>query len=400
MKNDIVYLNSGNEFQPASRADLTPPTLDLLPPFVFSVQCTERRGFFLRRIDDLDVPAKLYGKTNEQAERIMTTFESRDGTTGVLLTGEKGSGKSALGKRLAQLAQQRNMPVLVINSAFRGEAFNQFIANINQPCVLFFDEFEKTYDPSEQSELLTILDGIYKSKKLFLMTCNDSYRINSFMMNRPGRIYYKMVFAGLDKEFIAEYCADTLKNMDNLKGVMGVASHFTAFSFDMLKALVEEMNRYDETATQAMKYLNMEPDRWVADSFKVSMLKGGEPIKSQGMSESWISKAPITLREGYQFVAFGAKVVPFDEDSIPEGTEEKAAKQMQIDHDNAERARVDALLTDGCVAEDIVARLDKNKVVSSNHVTGIFELGTDIEDITIKFERQVAKQEEANYDLF
>jgi hypothetical protein len=58
--------------------------------------------------------------------------------------------------------------------------------------------------------MLTLLDGVFPSKKLFILTCNDKWRIDKHMRNRPGCIFYMLDFKGLDADFIREYCEDRL----------------------------------------------------------------------------------------------------------------------------------------------------------------------------------------------
>jgi hypothetical protein len=150
--------------------------------------------------------------------------------------------------------------------------------------MVLFDEFEKVYDSDEQEEMLTLLDGVFPSKKLFVLTCNDKWRVNQHMRNRPGRIFYMLDFKGLDAEFIYEYCQDNLENQDNIDSVVTLASLFSEFNFDMLKALVEEMNRYDESAQEAMKMLNAKPEFDDGSKYKVTVVPvGGSPLTPEQM---------------------------------------------------------------------------------------------------------------------
>jgi len=80
------------------------------------------------------------------------------------------------------------------------------------------------------------------------------------MRNRPGRIYYMMDFKGLTQDFIIEYCQDALKNKSYIDKICNITSLFSEFNFDMLKALVEEMNRYDESPEDALIMLNAKPE--------------------------------------------------------------------------------------------------------------------------------------------
>lgn len=215
---------------------------------------------FLEQIDSFVLPKKLYGNTIRHARRIIDTFMSRDVSTGVMLNGEKGSGKTLLAKDLSVELANLNIPCIVINSPWCGDKFNQFIQSIEQPCMVLFDEFEKVYEPAQQEAILTLLDGVFPSKKLFVLTCNDKWRVDSHMRNRPGRIFYLLDFKGLDQDFVREYCRDNLNNQDYVEKVCQVSTLFSEFNFDMLKALVEEMNRYNETPQEAIQMLNAKPE--------------------------------------------------------------------------------------------------------------------------------------------
>lgn len=232
---------------------------DNLPVGTYTVGAHPMRGWYLKPITDFDISGKIYGKTTRHAERILSTFTSRPHSTGVLLNGEKGSGKTMLAKMISQKAAAMGISTLVINTAFCGDSFNTFIQSINEPCVIVFDEFEKVFDEKEQEATLTLLDGVYPTKKLFVLTVNDKYRVNSHMRNRPGRIFYMLDFKGLDAAFIQEYCEDRLNNKAYIPQVCRLTLLFDSFNFDMLKALVEEMNRYEESPNQAMEMLNAKP---------------------------------------------------------------------------------------------------------------------------------------------
>ena len=231
-----------------------------------------KQMFYLEQADDFVLPAKIYGDdNNKHAERVLDTFEKRLLSTGVLLSGVKGAGKTLLAKKISVLGQERGYPTIVINDKWHGDEFNSFIQRINNRAIILFDEFEKVYEWHEQKKLLTLLDGVFPTKKLFLLTSNSGRDITSFLKNRPGRVYYNFQFGVLEPEFVREYCEDVLKNKDNIEDVVNYVKIFPYFNFDMLASAVEEMNRYGENLAQVLNILNIEPEMDQEDTYELTL---------------------------------------------------------------------------------------------------------------------------------
>jgi hypothetical protein len=282
-----LFLKSGKNFKVSSAEALN--IHETLPVGTYTVGFDACSGeYYLETIDSFEIKGKLYGDTNRNAERILRTFSDREVSTGVLLTGEKGSGKTMLAKRISNLAAAEGIPTIVVNQDWCGEAFNSFVQMIGQPAVIIFDEFEKVYsERGKQEALLTLLDGVYSSKKLFLLTCNNKWKLNTNMRNRPGRIYYMLDYHGLDQDFIREYCEDILNAKEQISMVCAVTQVFSAFNFDMLKALVEEMNRYGETPAEVLKFLNARPDFNEQGNYKVKLIVKDEVVKLHARCKKW-----------------------------------------------------------------------------------------------------------------
>jgi ATPase family associated with various cellular activities (AAA) len=251
----------------------------VLPPENFIVKFDDfRNQFYLEEVESFSISGKLYGDVEKNSNRILDTFADRPNATGVILSGEKGSGKTLLIKKISIDGANIGYPTIIINSQFCGDIFNAFIQNIDQPAIILFDEFEKVYDKEGQEAILTLLDGVFPTKKLFMLTCNDKWQIDIHMRNRPGRIFYMLEFEGLQVEFIREYCEDNLINKDHIENVCKISSVFEPFNFDMLKALVEEMNRYNEPAQEAIRMLNVKPEYSSNGIFDIKAYKNGIDI--------------------------------------------------------------------------------------------------------------------------
>jgi hypothetical protein len=275
------FLRNGSSFRIANEENMD--IHDRLPAGNYTIQQDQFGNLFLDKIDSFNITGKLYGDIDNRASRILSTFENRTASTGVLLTGEPGSGKSLLAKLLCYRASQANIPSIIISQPWHGEKFNSFLQSINHECVVLFDEFEKVYDSEKQESLLTLLDGVFPSKKLFVLTCNDKYRIDKHMRNRPGRIFYTLDYKGLDDAFIREYCEDNLNQKHYADQICNIAAMFSAFNFDMLKALVEEMNRYNESPDQSLGMLNVKAEYSAETDYIVSVETSGGKIIPQDL---------------------------------------------------------------------------------------------------------------------
>ena len=283
------FIKNGNIFRPTDESHLD--IHNEMPAGNYVIKVDANGIMYFEIVDNFEFKSKRYGSNEQNTNRILSTFLSRENSTGVVLTGEKGSGKSLLAKTVCMEAAEQGITTIIINAAYRGDGFNTLIQQIEQPAIVLFDEFEKVYDREEQEDLLTLFDGVFPSKKLFIITCNDKWRIDDHMRNRPGRVFYMIQFYGIEPEFIKEYCEDNLKNKSHIKKICNISTLFSQFNFDMLKALVEEMNRYDETPEQALKILNVRPEFSADATYTVELKCKGKILNNDerfGIPKEWM----------------------------------------------------------------------------------------------------------------
>lgn len=239
--------------------------LDKLPARIYSVEFAQLLGYYLSIVkDQFEVPAKIYGRTNKRAEKILYSYQDRDAATGVLLTGDKGTGKSLLMSLIANKAiTELNLPVILIKNPYIGSDFTNFVENIGE-CVLIFDEFGKMYSNSKHSEgptqndLLSLMDGVDKTKRLSIFTENSDWDISEFMLGRPGRAYYHIRHKKLDEASITGYCEDHNVSSEIVDEIVDLSRRSRLFSFDMLQSIVEEHIRFGEHVEDIVDDLNID----------------------------------------------------------------------------------------------------------------------------------------------
>ncbi len=255
-----IYGKMGPYIFPQKERNEVP--LKKLPTGIYTVEYIPMQGFCLKECNDFVMSGKIYGNLENRTNRIINTYLDRAKkhiSTGVLLTGIKGSGKTLLVKNLAKEFLPMGISTIIVNSPFCGTEFNNFMATFEEPVCVTFDEYEKVYhEPQAQEQLLTLFDGIFASNMLFILTCNKKHLVDDNMINRPGRIFYNYDYSGLDETFVREYLEENLKDKSQIEPfVRYVSNNIQELNFDMMKAMVEEMNRYDETLKEVVTHLNV-----------------------------------------------------------------------------------------------------------------------------------------------
>jgi len=213
------------------------------------------REYFLEKTDDFTLPSKIYGDTESLAKRYLNTFEDSKKNLGIGLTGLKGTGKSLLAKQVCIFAE---LPVIIITEEFSGSDFSSFLSNIKQESVVFIDEFEKVYENRDaQESFLSILDGVFMGKKLFLFTSNETSKYSNYLINRPGRIHYMKTFDRISDDMLDDILNENLQNKKHIQEFKEIIELIEEANVDMVFALISECNMYKESPRSAVKYLNI-----------------------------------------------------------------------------------------------------------------------------------------------
>ncbi len=254
----------------------------------YEVVFVQNEGFYLRLVRVPDArETKVYGRMNERIEKVMRSYAMSSRNMGVILSGAKGIGKSLFAKLISARAVEEGLPVIMVNRYFNG--LPQFLASIDQKCMVLFDEFDKNFfDPSRDTEdhtsvqdsFLTLFDGVYASNKLFVITANSLGRLSEFLVNRPGRFRYHIRFSYPDETEIRQFLEDKLGDAAVSSEIDDVVKFSTIvpLSYDCLTAIAAElaMGESFESSLEILNIINVTGSHYYSGIVK---FEGGEELR-------------------------------------------------------------------------------------------------------------------------
>lgn len=221
-------------------------TYDQLPPKTYRVDYDpETRIFSLLEAHDFEIPeTKIYGQHLDKVKKVLNSMDKMNRNLGVILSGDKGIGKSLFSKCLGLKARKKGIPVILVNEYHEGIA--NFLEEIEQTVMILFDEYDKTFDENKhncQAEMLSLFDGVSAGKKLFVITCNEIQSLSQYLINRPGRFHYHFRFLYPTADEIRDYMEDKLDKQyyDEIENVIAFSVRMN-LNYDCLRSIAFELN--------------------------------------------------------------------------------------------------------------------------------------------------------------
>ena len=356
-----------------------------VPVGVWKLSCAQYVGFYLEETEIKLSHGKIYGDAQDIADHVAEAFEKNDPNKnlGVLFSGEKGLGKT-LTTRLILEKFYGKKPIIIISEYINGMA--DFISNF-KGCVILMDEFEKFTGGNTDSEdensltkqesLLSIFDGNTGcSGNLFLLTVNNTYKLNENLKSRPGRMRYHYKFTSENATVVRNYCNDNLNNKEIIEDVVETLGSAGFVSMDILSSFVDELNKFpDKKPSEVLKYFNIENEN-ASENFRATfkVLWGDTEVTYADRAPlrcfhngRWLSLKVSSDKEREKFTKLGIPdniCITIDEDADISSYFENVLSEDDYNIENETFDQTDSFIEDDLkVIKAVVKSADMDKKV-------------------------------------
>ena len=211
----------------------------------------------LKEDDDFIMPKKYYQSDADKrfCNKVVNTFKGTEKlTTGVLLSGLKGCGKTLMAKHIATMA---GTPIIVVDKNVRSSDIENFFSRISIDVCVIFDELDKYWNTSY---LLGFFDGVKPTgKKLVICTCNEESEVSDYLSDRCSRIRYKRNFECLTLDATLGILTDLLDEDKAIDVASFISENVGVVSYDNVIVFAEEVkNNPDVSLDEIFEDLNIE----------------------------------------------------------------------------------------------------------------------------------------------
>lgn len=239
------FLKLGNQIFPR------PEGIDyeLVGGKVYNISFNDRIDeVYLEEDGELNLNFKVYSTDEEKLfmDRVVHHFETTDkNSTGVMLTGTKGTGKTVMAKLIAK---QSKLPILIMSPRTPTWVLTKFFSQVKTSICIIFDEIDKENNRWRKEDLLGFLDGVQlTAKKLVIMTCNNTNESDEYLQDRCSRIRYVKTFESNSNErFLKELIKDQGITDTDDKLYTFMVEKFNVLSIDNILSFIKEVLDYPD----------------------------------------------------------------------------------------------------------------------------------------------------------
>lgn len=229
---------------------------DLIPGKVYDLSWNRWEDSpIFKENGELNLPKKIYSTKTDDVfkKRIITYFnKANTNTTGVMLAGTKGTGKTVMAKILAK---ESGLPIIVVNSDYPEGKLIKFFKSFTTPVCVLFDEVEKNF---KTEHMLDFLDGVEKTtQKLVIMTCNDLSQVSQYMQDRCSRVRYLRRYSPNENAAFLPMLADDFGIKNKEEVVKFCKENIKLLSIDNIVSFMSEVKMLEDEDISLQEIINI-----------------------------------------------------------------------------------------------------------------------------------------------
>lgn len=322
-------------------------THQAFPLGTYRVGFSAKEGFSLVRIQDLAVGTeRVYGDRDKKVSKIFRSYSLSERSLGVMLSGDKGIGKSLFLRMVAEAAREQGLPVVVVTED--NDGIVDFLDSLDE-CLIVFDEFEKIFPVerrdlagahNRQNQFLSLFDGLSSVRRIYCLSVNDIADVSTYLVNRPGRFHYHFRFDYPGPDEVRQYLIDQAPGADPVE-IENVAlfSRRARLNYDHLRAIAFELQQPQTLFSEIVDDLNIKsiepslyriearfPDGKVwSDEVEMNLFERGDVSRTfelrnstRSLFASFVPRDLIFEPDGGIFVPIDRLDLLDDEDEEPE----------------------------------------------------------------------------------
>ncbi len=205
-------------------------------------------------------------------ENLLNQLEGGD-TTGLIVTGSGGVGKTRLMLEIGRLAQRKGWLVLRVQSKLREDALERLAERItpNTPVLLLVDYIETQKDFAELVEILNDLNGTYFLRLHYVASCRTSYYQTIAAISKHKRVDLSPVIQDSAINWFEGYQQQTVRHILEQSGIEVTDRHLAICRNNpILAVLVSYLNSMGRQPDLAELLTEVDFGTWVAKRVQLS----------------------------------------------------------------------------------------------------------------------------------